>query len=500
MTVQAELMAAVEAMQAGDAQLALARTEGLAGSHPGVAVVQLVRGRALLELGRFRDAIPVLERATRLDGSSAEARLTLGAALQMGGRLEEALDAHARALELALNNPSVQTRVGNFLLEQGSVEEAELLFQSAAAAGHAEALAGLFAVAERRGDLPLALRWIETHPAELEACPAARLAAARILRRLDRAEEAVELLDAIDLASLTPSTRVQFLHALGDALDDTANPNRAFASWSRGNALRGLRFDADAHGARVATIRDRYTRDTLQCLPKAENADERPLFVVGVPRSGSTLVEQMLSCHPDVCAAGELDDLPHLALGLDRTSAQAVNAAAARYLARIDAVSSTARRVVDKLPHNALFLGEIAQLLPTARVVHCSRDELDTGLSIFGRNFHPAHDYATDLTSIGVFQRQHRQLMEHWRKHLPLQLFELRYEQLVREPEPTLRRLLEFCGLAWDPGLLRFHESGRLANTASRAQVQRPLYSSSIGRARLYRSHLAPLEAALEAG
>ncbi len=109
-------------------------------------------------------------------------------------------------------------------------------------------------------------------------------------------------------------------------------------------------------------------------------------------------------------------------------------------------------------------------------MVHCSRDELDTGLSIFGRNFHATHDYATDLASIGVFQREQRRLAAHWRAHLPLPLFELRYEELVESPEPTLRRLLDFCDLPWNPAVLRFHESERLVHTASRAQVQQPLY------------------------
>lgn len=492
-------MSAVEAMQAGDAQQALDRTEALVGSHPGLAMVQLVRGRALLELGRFGEAIPALERASRLEGRSAEAHLTLGAALQMGGRTQDALAAYARALQLAPDAPSVQTRVGNFLLEEGEVHESELLFRAAAAQGHGEALAGLLAIAERRGDLPQALRWIEGHPRELEQCPAAKLAAARVLCRLDRAAEAVALLDAIDLSGLTPSNRVPVLHALGDALDAAGDADRAFASWARANTLRNLQHDADAHRLQVASIRDRYPRGSFERLPRAANADERPLFLVGVPRSGSTLAEQMLSCHPDVFAAGELDDLPRLARGLDRTSQAALDAAAGRYLARVGSLSHTAKRIVDKLPHNTLFLGEIAQLFPAARVVHCSRDELDTGLSIFGRNFHATHDYATDLASIGAFQREHRRLMAHWREHLPLPLFELRYEELVEAPQSTLSRLLDFCGLPWDPHVLRFHESGRLANTASRAQVQRPLYRSSIGRARRYRNHLAALQTALGA-
>jgi len=499
MTVQAQLMRAVEAMRAGDAQQALHQTEGLVGAYPDLGLVHLVRGRALLELGRFREAIAVLERATRLDPRSAEAHLTLGAALQMGGRTQDAFAAHVRALELEPEAPHVQERVASFLLEEGQVDEAESLFRTAAARGNAEALAGLLAVSEWRGDLSQALHWIETHPRAVEESAATKLAAARVLRRLDRPAEAVALLDAIDLATLTPSNRVPVLHAKGDALDAADDPDGAFESWARANALRGLRFDAEAHRARIAAIRERYDRARFERLPRASNADERPLFLVGVPRSGSTLTEQMLSCHPDVFAAGELDDLPRLVEGLDRESSAAIDSAAERYLASLHQRAPGASRIIDKLPHNALFLGEIAQLFPAARIVHCSRDERDTGLSIFGRNFHATHDYATDLVSIGVFQREHRRLMEHWREQLPLPLLELRYEELVRDPEPTLRGLLEFCGLAWDPQVLRFHESQRLTRTASRAQVQRPLYRSSVGRARSYRRHLGPLQAELEA-
>lgn len=500
MTVQAELTSAVEAMQAGDARQALRRVEGLASRVPDLAVVELVRGRALLELGRFRESILALERATRLDPRSAEGQLTLGAALQMGGRTAAALEAYTRGLELAPGEPSVQTRVASFLLEQGDLDAAEPLLQTAAVRGHPEARAGLIEVAERRGDLAAALRGIEADPRALEESPAARLSASRVLCRLGRAPEAVDLLEALDLEGLTPANRIPILHALGDALDAAGDPDGAFASWAGANRLRGLRFDADGHRARIEAICERYDRAAFERLPRASNRDARPVFLVGVPRSGSTLVEQMLACHPDVFAAGELDELPRLVAGLDRAAQASLETVAGRYLARIGSLSPVARRIVDKLPHNGLYLGEIAQLLPAARIVHCSRDELDTGLSIFGRNFHAAHDYATDLAAIGAFQREHRRLMEHWREHLPRPIFELRYEELVEHPEATLRRLLDFCGLAWDERVLNFHQSPRHANTASRAQVQRPLYRSSIGRARAYGRHLGPLCAALDAG
>ena len=487
----------VAALQRGDAAAAIESSEAVLRAHPRLAVAHLVRGRALLERGDWEEAVDALRHAVELESRSAEAHLTLGAALSAGGRMRDAWTHHERALELAPGTATVVLRVAGFLLDQGELEAALDLYRRAATLGSEEAIGGWLAVLERRGDLQSASDLLQRSGDALRSSPRLRITAARLLRRLGRTDEAIELLQSTGLERLTPTLRASVLYALGDALDERREARRAFECWRQANELRGLRFDASAHVARVDAILACYRRADFARLPRASNADDRPVFIVGAPRSGSTLVEEILATRPEVHAAGELDVVPQLARALERESPAAVESAARHYLGRFDAQGSRPRRITDKLPHNAFFLGEIAQMFPAARVVYVTRDPLDTGLSIFARDFHVTHDYATDLGAIGVFLREHRRLLEHWRTNLPLPLLELSYERLVDRPEAVARALLDFCGLAWDPAALGFHASERVARTASYAQVRRPLYRSSVGRWRAYSEWLEPLESAL---
>ena len=498
MNASEALKQGVAALQRGDAEAALASSEAVLRVHPRLGVAHLVRGRALLERGDWERAVASLRAAVELEPRSAESHLTLGAALCAGGSMRDAWEHHRRACELAPGTPSVVLRVAGFLLDQGELDPALELYRRAASLGSTEALGGWLGVLERRGELQAAEAVLEQHAGALRTSPRACIAAARLLRRLGRTDEALELLRTADLERLTPATRCSVLHALGDALDERGEAERAFRCWQQANELRVLRFDARAHVARVDAILARTTRADFARLPRAASRDERPIFVVGAPRSGSTLVEEILATRTGVHAAGELDDVPQLARALQRDSQPALDAAARRYLARFDHLDPAPLRITDKLPHNAFFLGEIAQLFPAARVVYVTRDPLDAGLSIFARDFHATHDYATDLAAIGVFLREHRRLLEHWREHLPLPLLELRYERLVEQPLDTTRTLLAFCGLPWAPSVLRFHESRCAARTASYAQVRRPLYRSSVGRWRAYAQWLEPLRSALD--
>ena len=488
----------VSALQRGDATAAIESSEAVLRVHPRLAVAHLVRGRALLERGDWEEAVDALRVAVDLEPRSAEAHLTLGAALSAGGRMRDAWSHHERALALSPGEASVVLRVAGFLLDQGELETAVDLYRRAALLGSEEAVGGWLAVLERRGDLQAAGALLERADDAVRRSPRLRITAARVLRRLGRTDEAIELLQSSGLEQLTPALRASVLYAMGDAHDEQRDAGRAFECWRKANELRGQRFDAALNVARVDAILARYGRADFARLPRASNSDERPVFIVGAPRSGSTLVEEILAMRPEVHAAGELDVVPQLARTLERESQEALESAARRYLARFEAMASRPPRITDKLPHNAFFLGEIAQLFPCARVVYVTRDPLDTGLSIFARDFHATHDYATDLGAIGVFLREHRRLLEHWRANLPLPLLELSYESLVDEPESTTRGLLAFCGLPWAPEVLDFHASERVARTASYAQVRRPLYRSSVGRWRAYANWLEPLTSALE--
>lgn len=485
------------ALQRGDAAAAIESSKAVLRVHPRLAAAHLVLGRALLEHGNWEESARALRVAVELEPRSAEAHLTLGAALAAAGHVRDAFTHHERALELAPEAATVVLRVAGFLLDQGELEAAQDLYRRAAALGSEDALGGWIAVLERRGDLQAAEALLERHPGALRGSPRLRITAARLLRRLGRTDEAIELLQSAGVERLTPLLRASVLYALGDALDEKREARRAFECWRQANELRGQRFDAAAHVARVDGILARYRRADFARLPRAASADERLVFIVGAPRSGSTLVEEILATQPGVHAAGEIDDLPRLARTLERESPSALESAARRYLARFDDLPSRPRRITDKLPHNAFFLGEIAQLFPAARVVYVTRDPLDTGLSIFARDFHATHDYATDLGAIGVFLREHGRLLAHWRANLPLAMLELSYERLVDQPEITARELLAFCGLDWSPAALRFHASERAVRTASYAQVRRPLYRSSVGRWRAYAEWLEPIRSAL---
>jgi tetratricopeptide (TPR) repeat protein len=497
MAVREKLIAGVEALQAGDARRAVERAEEAIRAQPELCAGYLLLGRALLEQNEAEQAAAVLRKAVELDPDSGEAHASLGSALAEQGFVKEPYEEFIHALELEPESPHIKLRVGNFLLQRGELIEAESLFVLAGEHSPIEALAGLVTINELRGDVDNALALLERNAEALAHSIGLCLSAARLLRRKGSPVGALGLLESVPRERLSPHAECLLQHALGDTLDEMGDTERAFAAWSKANELRGIEFDVEAHSARVWDILDRYPAGSFQSLPRASHDSELPIFIVGVPRSGTSLTEEILASHPRVHGAGELDELNEIASGMRHDSQEALDAAAACYLDRLQELAAEdcpdALRVTDKMPHNFLHLGLAAQLFPRARVVHCVRDSLDSGFSCFTRNFGATHDYATDQRSIGVFIRLHEQLMTHWKAVLPLPIHELRYEELVEDPERVAREVVEFCGLDWDPAVLRFYESRRPVRTASYVQVRQPIYKTAVGRARRYQRHLEPL-------
>ena len=236
-----------------------------------------------------------------------------------------------------------------------------------------------------------------------------------------------------------------------------------------------------------------------------------PIFIVGMPRSGTSLVEQILASHPEVFGAGELPYIDHIALALGKhaegTAAypaclpnipdSAFKGFAESYLKEALGAAGEAAVVTDKAPLNFRHLGLILLLFPKARIVHCRRDPLDTCLSCFFQNFAAGQDYSFDLRELGRFYRDYREMMSAWSEVLPAPVFDLVYEDLVADLEGVGRSLLSFCGLDWHPDCARFFETRRPVLTASRVQVRQPVYSSSVGKWRRYAAHLGPLVEAL---
>jgi len=334
--------------------------------------------------------------------------------------------------------------------------------------------------------------------------------------------------------------------AAGKAYDDTGDHDRAMAHFHKSNAAKGARYDPEATKRFLEQTTAFHTLDFMASLTGAGLEDERMVFVVGMPRSGTSLVEQIIASHPRAHGAGELANLQVLGdqvkkaaerptdeamirleagraqpLGTmlrlldDKPSdpesattggldAARVRSLAERYLQEVRAreiglgMDPDAMRIVDKNPANFRYMGLIALMFPRARIIHCRRDPRDTGLSCYFQNFHNRHHhYAFDLAHLGSYYRHYLALMRHWRDILGIEMLEVDYERLVAEPEPAMREIIAYCGLPWDAACLEFDKTKRPVLTASAWQVRQPLYQGSAGRWRHYEKHLGPLLEAL---
>jgi hypothetical protein len=288
--------------------------------------------------------------------------------------------------------------------------------------------------------------------------------------------------------------------------------DEAFSHASAAHAARHRPYDPTLLERQVEQQIQYFTPRKLHHLPCASHGGLRPVFIIGMPRSGTSLVEQILASHPTVYGGGELNlinDMSEAAtvadLGrqsdypgcLDAISLRDCNELAERYLAGLSRLNSAARYVTDKMPTNFFFLGTIWMLFPDCHVIHCVRDPLDTCVSCFMTDFGLGHEFAQDLTHLGQFYTQYRRLARHWSQTLNYPMIEVRNEQLVLDLEEEVRRLLELLDLPWDSRCLKFHENRRWVATASAQQVRRPLYAGSVGRWRRYERHLGALIEAL---
>ena len=335
-----------------------------------------------------------------------------------------------------------------------------------------------------------------------------------VLARREGAPQAAALTDRVGrLADIreagTLEQRIDAHFDLADLQRADGNHTAAFAHWSRGHALlrAAQPFSREAHRAQLDAILRGYGAERLAQGPRSALHDPAPVFIVGLPRTGTTLLEQILSAHPMVHGAGERMAVRETLVRLTGTrtadvatsraaalDAATLTAASRDYLAELHALAPDAARVVDKMPDNVFQLGLIATLLPDARIVCCTRDLRDVGASIFGHRFIGHHPYAHDLGDLGWYMATHGRLLEHWQASLPpSMMLLLDHGDWLADFDATLRRVLEFLGLPYDPACERFHEQDRRIGSASRAQVRRPINAAGVGRWRDYVAQLAPM-------
>ncbi|HEY2683328.1 MAG TPA: sulfotransferase [Steroidobacteraceae bacterium] len=495
-------------------------------------------GNALLALHRFKEASDSYRRATNIRPDAAGAQLNLGSALRETGNAQEALIACRRAIALRPELSDAHLAAGNAEFDLGLLDEAQASYQRAIEL-QPSASAPRLALAK-------VLRQIgRSHEARECAREARRLSPeeAEVLALLGELEvdfgrfsEAEALLrraltlspDLADawaaLTRVRKMTRqdsdwwfaveqllqkpmsmgqeINLRYAVGKYFDDLEEYDKAFENYRRANELKklgGTPYKSAAVARRVTDITQLYDAEWFRTVGAASDLSALPVFVVGMPRSGTTLIEQILASHPQGHGAGELRfwhsaTVRYEALRRAGKNESAPAELARNYLALLTSLAPNAARIVDKMPANYMNLGLIHIALPGSRIIHMQRNPLDTALSIYFQVFSNTHAYANDLSEIAQHYREYLRLMQHWRTLLPTERFlEISYEALVQEPELWIRKLLDFVGLPFDARCLDFHRTERAVATASNWQVRQKISSGSAGRWRHYERFLGPL-------
>jgi Sulfotransferase family/Tetratricopeptide repeat len=467
---------------AGQFAPALTIADKLIKSRPNDPGVLLYRSMAQRGLGQLDHAKRSLERLLEIQPRSHAAWNDLALTYQRMQRYPEALRAIDKALALVPEDPTLTATKAGLCFTRGDFE-------------------GTRAVLE-----PLRAKGIIT--------AALTTAWSKIAQKFGMEREVLAMTEeSLRIPNLPPvvAAGLQYQRAaLLDALDEI---DRAFEAYTLGNRGRGVEFDPHENRARFDRLITAWNPPMLARLPKARADGSRCVFIVGMPRSATSLIEQIIASHPKATGAGELNDLPKAVHDLRPSMTQLVpmlhepelltqpmlDRMAREYLATIRGVSASASRVTDKMPMNFLHLGLVRQLLPGARVIHTVRNPIDTCWSCFTQNFSGNNPFSYDLRHCGLFYRQYARLMDHWKRVLDVPMLDVVYEDLLADPERIVRAMLEFLGLPWDERCMKFHENKRVVNTASMDQVRRKLFTSSKGRWRRYEKHLGPLIEALGA-
>jgi Flp pilus assembly protein TadD len=556
------LKLAIEKLARGDAKTACAAASEACHRAPGEPRAHYAYGQAWLALTQPARAEQAFATALQLSPDWVDAWINYGVARYRQGNIEAAKKAMREALLRQPGHPAAAANLGAFMRLSGESEGAEALLREVIAREPANAGARLNLVADlledERAAEALALLDETAPPDGVSVRRHWHLQRMLALIRLQRTGEAHAALDAFlalgdcppDLAALwhwrllllalaegdltravleaerieaalaefglqmIPEHRVMSHFNLATFWSGRENHVRAFRHWGAGHALlkASQPFSRDDHAAFIDANISSFTKARFETGPRARNRDPTPVFIVGMPRSGTTLCEQILAAHRDVYGAGERVALQRTfaALGGGGDNAESVRRvaardamtlddAAARYLSDLCALAPEKARIVDKMPLNFSYIGLIALMLPYARIIYCARDPRDIGLSIFTFRFHGYHPYAHDLADLGWYIGQHGKLMDHWRTVLPDAIITVSLADWVQDFDGTLKRVLDHVGLPRDQNCARFYENDRRVRTVSRSQVRQPVNARGLGRWRDYAKELAPLIEKVEA-
>jgi tetratricopeptide (TPR) repeat protein len=480
---------------------------------PGYAQAHSGLGNCMLAQCRWQDALTSYQAANLAIPDNYDINMSLGLAYQNFGKLDEAVGCYQHALQLTDRRFGPLCALSYAKTLQGHLETALDYLEQALRdqPENPSARVDRADIFYKMGRIDEAYTQVCALLEEGLETPRLVMVYAFLCKRFQECDKVIALAeDMIKHRPIQRSEHITLQYILGKLYDQSGDYEAAFLNFRQANESEPDSFDRAEHTRKVNRIIEAYSPAALsavaqRALPRSNCRDTRPVFIVGMPRSGTSLIEQILASHPRVYGAGERPEIGNLADRLDKTELldyvehlesldqQTLDRMAREYLHAVSSQAGNAERITDKMPTNFLHLGLIAQFFPAARIIHCRRDPRDTCLSIYFQEFNLAHNYAHNLGALAHFYREYERLMEHWLAVLDLPILEVNYSEIVSNLEDNARRMVNFLDLEWDPNCLQFHRSGRTTATASYDQVRQPVYTSSIGRWTHYRLHISPL-------
>lgn len=473
-----------------------------------------ILGIIYLTQSKLDKAVGVFRQALALQPDFIEVHFNLGVAFYDLGRLDEAVASMRRVLALQPDYSEAHFNLGNFLMAQGHFQEAAAVFRQALVLkpDYAEALCNLGVIYNELGRKEDAITSFRQAISLKPGYVRAYKGLSQLAKYTDVDVDIQAMEDLYTKRDMPEADRRDLGFALGNFFEDLGEYDKAFTFYSEANRLKRKSFQYSIENDHILfeRIKEVFSPEFFSSHTLAGNQDNTPIFILGMPRSGTTLVEQVLASHPLVFGAGELADLVNLTnkFCAGRNVAQfpecvtdfspdVLAAMGADYVAGVRKYANDAKFITDKMPHNFLRVGLIRAILPRAKIIHCMRNPMDTCLSIFKMDFTAPHGYAYDLVELGRYFTLYQDLMAHWEKVLPDFMHTVQYEEMVADQRQQTKDLLDFCRLPWDDACLAFHRTARRVSTASLVQVRQPIYKDSLDLWKRYEKQLELLRGAI---
>lgn len=478
------------------------------GAQRNIAAIYHEYGQAVL-------AAQIWARIIELVPTDIDALIELGLAHLDLGNTDSAQDCFRRILAIEPRHPEAQYNLALALERSGLLDEALAAYEQVVPGAHGLDLIGARAgILEKLGNFEAAYELLKPVIKADSIGMRALDAYARLCRHFGECEQVIEHINARLQSDMADENEQRLLHfRIGELYDRQKRFDKAFSHFEMGNRLKNYKYNVTEDERYIDNLISALAPENFARLPSAAPAEDiTPIFIVGMPRSGTTLVEQILGSHPEVQAGDELPFITRIANTVRDYAGKSLNypdylpylrqidceEMAQSYLDELRALADGSRFVTDKMPHNFPYLGLMYRLFPNAPIIHCLRDPIDVCLSCFFQDFASCHNYAYDLTHLGQHYQQYRRVVTYFHDVLQIPMLEIQYEALVDNPDARSRELISYCGLSWDERCLRFYESDRKSKTASYDQVRQPIYKRSRQRWRNYEKHLRPLFNALD--